>query len=572
MTINGLSPAVLSSVKAQIQTLPPAPLLQGGRPDLVVASILDPFSFECFKYECTLIPLHVSKWRRQLHKVRPHFLLVESAWKDRRWGLYGLNPSRAGCEIAKLVAYCRQAGIPTVFWNKEDPPNYEHFLGTAKLFDHIFTTDAGCIPLYQRDAGHSRVYSLPFAAQPALHNPVGSNYTRKRNVAFAGTYYHNPLYPDRIPDTQLLLLPAIPYGLHIYDRPDRASRDRFPDVYRPYIVGQLSYAEMVKAYRLYKVFLNVNSVKHSPTMFSRRVYELLASGANVITSYSRGIAGMFPDLVPIAYTKEQTARILHQLLTNKLCSEKLSVLGVREVYSRHLYKHRFHDILSRIGIRGAVEEPGVMVVAFVSSPESLERVLDQFQKQRWGRKELMLLTHRPNMVMAPAFAKAGTNVRMFIRPEGESPVQMLQAVSAYSPLPYISYFHEAHYYAPYYLTDLMHAFQYTGADLAGKSAYYAYSPRQAALYLCNEHNQNRYVHALNESAWVMKKETLTKMALASPLAGLTIAGLLDCCIRSGMKLYSADKFNFVMHTDAPQPVYSLETAAAALDYKGTATV
>ncbi len=79
---------------------------------------------------------------------------------------------RPSPELTALVAWCRDEGIPTVFWNKEDPPNYDRFIETARLFDQVFTVDAERIPDYQRDLGHDRVELLPFAAQPRIHNPV----------------------------------------------------------------------------------------------------------------------------------------------------------------------------------------------------------------------------------------------------------------------------------------------------------------------------------------------------------------------------------------------------------------
>ena len=42
-----------------------------------------------------------------------------------------------------------------MFWNKEDPPNFEHFVQTAKLFDFIFTTDESCVPRYQAVTPHA---------------------------------------------------------------------------------------------------------------------------------------------------------------------------------------------------------------------------------------------------------------------------------------------------------------------------------------------------------------------------------------------------------------------------------
>ena len=52
-----------------------------------------------------------------------------------------------------MLNYCRSRGIPTVFWNKEDPPHFDDFIGAAKEFDFVFTTDADCVPMYREALG-----------------------------------------------------------------------------------------------------------------------------------------------------------------------------------------------------------------------------------------------------------------------------------------------------------------------------------------------------------------------------------------------------------------------------------
>src|SRR3546814_9441269 len=101
-------------------------------------------------------------------------LFLESAWNGNNgaWRLHMTKEKRPSAELRALVEWCRAEGIPTVFWNKEDPPNYDVFIETAKLFDQVFTVDADRIPVYHQDLGHDRVALLPFAAQPRLHNPV----------------------------------------------------------------------------------------------------------------------------------------------------------------------------------------------------------------------------------------------------------------------------------------------------------------------------------------------------------------------------------------------------------------
>src|SRR5690606_2893050 len=88
----------------------------------------------------------------------------------------------------------------------------------------------------------------------------------------------------------VILRPALDFDLHIFDRMANAADPNYqwPRAFRSALRGNLPYAQMLSAYKRYKVFLNVNSVTNSPTMFARRVFELLACGTPVISSYSDG--------------------------------------------------------------------------------------------------------------------------------------------------------------------------------------------------------------------------------------------------------------------------------------------
>ena len=78
--------------------------------------------------------------------------------------------------------------MPVVFWSKEDPVHFGVFLKVAQAADFVFTTDADCVGLYKTCVGHDRVYYLPFAAQPKIHNPL-EEYERQNKFCFAGSFY-----------------------------------------------------------------------------------------------------------------------------------------------------------------------------------------------------------------------------------------------------------------------------------------------------------------------------------------------------------------------------------------------
>ena len=141
----------------------------------VVAAILDTFSEYCLRYEADLMLLTSRSWREEMARSRPAFLLVESAWRGNNSAWRDVitdNSTREFNPLRDLLQYCREHDISTVFWNKEDPPNFEFFIDAAKEFDIVFTSDADCIPRYREMCGHDRIYPMAFAAQPRLAQPL----------------------------------------------------------------------------------------------------------------------------------------------------------------------------------------------------------------------------------------------------------------------------------------------------------------------------------------------------------------------------------------------------------------
>lgn len=324
---------------------------------LTVATILDEFSETCFSHECTLIPLKSTDYLSRLRKSgKIDLLLVESAWRGHAssWSHYLVNnakhPVPTGFAIMKkLIKECKKLNIPTLFWAKEDPVHFKHFIITAQLFDWVATTDSNCVNQYKAVLKHNRVFSLPFAAQPHIHKPSGLE-GRNCLPCFAGAC-RNTQYPNRKSAMDVILNPAIKYGLHIYDRHKvGSSGEDFPEEYKACVIGGIPYSEMLYKYREYRVFLNVNSIDNSPTMFSRRVFELLACGTPVISSYSPGILSLLPEVM-IAKNRKETESYLEKIMNDDHYWLELSQAGIRRIQQGHTYKHRLNEICKRLGIK-----------------------------------------------------------------------------------------------------------------------------------------------------------------------------------------------------------------------------
>ncbi|SEH05612.1 glycosyltransferase family protein [Candidatus Venteria ishoeyi] len=352
-----------------IECLPFENLLPKVKPKLKIASILDTFSHACFAPTCELISITPKQWEQQLAEQKIDMLLVESAWHGNndtwlnRVAKYNAPPDN---QLSELIQWAKKSDIPTVFWNKEDPSNFERFIETAIKFDYIFTTDENCIEQYRKHTSAEKyIAALPFAAEPSIHNSHLKS-PRLPITSFAGTYYTDD-FGTRRQAMDMLLRTASNYGLDIFDRMFNLTgkdkqRYKYPDDLQPYIRGSLNYEEMLEAYRRYRVALNVNSVSGSPTMFSRRVFELLACGTPVVSTPSIGIDRIFGGLITTIKTEQEASEALHNLMNNPLHWLKTSVQGVRTVFQSHTYTHRLNQIAQSIGLGAHLSPLRDMVV------------------------------------------------------------------------------------------------------------------------------------------------------------------------------------------------------------------
>lgn len=270
-----------------------------------VAFICDEMTWLDFKDQCRSIFLSPMDWREQMDDFAPELLFCESAWDGsvcgwpdwrgriyRNGGVWFENRKI----LLELLDYCRLRGIPTVFWNKEDPTFWQHprydFTDTALRFDYLFTTAEECVAGY-RALGHRQVSVLPFGVNTALFSPSRQAPETGR-VIFAGSWFND--IPQRCRDMSLLFDHVLEQGmtLDIYDRKSSSGGKnfRFPQRYEPYIHPGVPYPELPALLGRYEYALNVNSVTDSQTMCSRRVLQMAACGMNIITNPSPAMASM----------------------------------------------------------------------------------------------------------------------------------------------------------------------------------------------------------------------------------------------------------------------------------------
>lgn len=324
--------------------------------DVNIALIADRFSTDSLAPEVRLHRPAPQDWRELFAATRMEALLVESAWEgnDGAWHRgVGHYSDEQIAPLRELVEHCRAAGIPTLFWNKEDPVHFARFEQSAAMFDHVFTTDADCIPRYLSTLGTAArtASSLPFFAQPKLHNPIPSTRPWSHDICYAGSYY-GQRYAERSHRLDELLRPAAGLSLTIYDRQHfkADSPYRFPEELSPFVKGGLDYADMVQAYKSHAVHINVNSVEDSPTMFSRRVMEIAASGTALLSSRGRGVRETMAGTVVTIDDADQAAQWLRLWLSDEAARHAAILPPMREVFRAHTAAHRLVQMLRTAGL------------------------------------------------------------------------------------------------------------------------------------------------------------------------------------------------------------------------------
>ncbi|UVI36672.1 glycosyltransferase family protein [Brevibacterium spongiae] len=521
-----------------------------------VGVILDEFSAQSFGYEWSTTELTRRNWAKELDGL--DFVFIESAWNGNHgdWKYKLTSPSGPSKEITELLAECRRRGIPAVFWNKEDPPHFEDFLPLAKLCDVVFTSDVRLVAEYQTRLGHDRVIVLPFAAQPAIHNPSRPAHNfAARDIAFAGMYFAHK-YPERREQMDLLLGAAesvsgrMEHGLEIFSRfLGDDERYQFPGPLAERVVGSLPYRNLLTAYKHYKVFLNVNSVVESPSMCARRIFEITAAGTPVVTTPSAATKEFFPtDEVPQPETKENAEQVLRAFVRSRELRDRTVHKVQRRIWNEHTYTHRALAVMDALEMEHKNPfQASISAVVSTNRPEHLNDIITTHAAQTHGDRELVLVTH--GFTVPPDFAArandAGVEHMQVVVVDGiEHLGTCLNRGIAAAGGTIVAKMDDDDIYGSHYLTDQLAALRFSNAELVGKQAHYLHL-RGRDIVMCRfPEREHRYTDLVMGPTLMGRRELFLDHPFAQRTQGEDTE-LQERLISDGARIYSADRFNFV---------------------------
>lgn len=545
VSAGGFPPVVPGSVLALPQRPPHF--------DLTAGCILDEFSLAAWTPELNLVQVTPGADLPAMD-----FLLVESAWAGSggAWKYQLVGEHAPSQELQDVIATCRERGVPTVFWNKEDPAHFEDFRETAALFDFIATTDSGKVSDYKQLFPNAHVFVLPFAAQPALQNPARNDVPETAgDIAFAGTYFRHK-FKQRREQMDLLLGAAHRISQQseakftIFSR--HAGGDakyQFPSKWSKHVVGSLPYPEMLSAYRAFKVFLNVNSVVESPSMCARRIFEIAASGTPVVSTESAALRNFFTaEEVPSVRSSDDAELVLRSLLTSELLRRRTTQLALRRVWEEHTYRQRARVIVRELGLgEGEGELPLVSVICSTNRDFELSHLLDQVAAQTYQRVELLVLGH--GVEIDSSFARRAEaaeieGVQVLHRTSQTSLGECLNALVEAANGEIVAKFDDDDFYLPNYLRDQVNTLVNMNADVVGKGSIYFYLPGPNLIARRWKHQEHIWRNFVAGATLVGWREVFADTPFADRTKGEDSDFLLRL-ERKGRKVYSADSFNYL---------------------------
>ncbi|WP_386696489.1 glycosyltransferase [Lonepinella sp. MS14436] len=522
-------------------------------------SILDEISHTSFDSEFKLFPLNKNSFETQIKGSTSLGFLIESCWKGNfgAWEYAFTSPNlqhQNAQNLLKALNIAKDRQFPIIFWNKEDPMHYEKFLPIASKCDIIFTTDSNKIKDYQRDVPTAKVDSLLFAANINICNPANRFRAKQENICFAGSYY-SVGHDDRKKQMDALLPTIIKFRGAIYDRMSQIEGNRYayPRKYHPFIRSAVPFREIVGVYKQFKIFLNVNTITDSPTMMSRRVYELLACGTPVISTPSLAIDEQFKGIVQVAKNAREANKIAKRLLENEWEWLRLSHLGYREVMLNHTYEHRAIQITNMLGKNISYTQPLASIVMASKRPNFIDRIVENVSQQVYPNIELIIIAqdysteqiHELERKLRQS-GKVFQSVQIIQNNSDDTLGKRLNQGIELSKGEYVAKFDDDDFYFPNYLQDMLIPFKFGDYGIVGKKEIFIYLENQNKTFVRYKGHRHIETDFLTGATLVFSRNTLNQLKFGDLNRGED-SNILEQAKALKIRTYVTDPFNFIVY-------------------------
>lgn len=266
-----------------------------------------------------------------------------------------------GCDIPLrdpslmiIPSLCEKYGLFHIYWATEDKIHHEDwslpFVQKIKP-DLVWTIHPECVASYQA-IGIPSAY-VNFAFNPRMAEPAVAEAEKQYAISLiATTHFHKRTY--RYESFVQLVVPLIHNHLQMdiwgfgWEQ-DRSLIEKEFGVSIPadWIHGYLPYKESMKVYQQSKIVL---SLQNALDQVSQRTFEILGSGAFMLTNATPAIAEMFEDGVDLvmSHHPEETVELVKHYLDLPKQRQRIGQSARTKVLAQHTYFHRLHSVWEQL--------------------------------------------------------------------------------------------------------------------------------------------------------------------------------------------------------------------------------
>lgn len=189
---------------------------------------------------------------------------------------------------------------------------------------------------------------------------------------------------------------------------------------------------------------------------------------------------------------------------------------------------------------------GVSIVTCTNRPEFFTNLLENYQNQRYKRKELIIVLNNDSMNLNEYRQKVASysDVSVYQVPENMSLGRCLNHGIAYAKLPLIAKFDDDDYYSPYYLLEQVKALVRKRSDVVGKHACLVYIAAKKKLIIRSPSEKNKFLTFVQGGTILFRKRVFEKVRFANRTVGEDVK-FLSSCREKGFKVYATSPYNYV---------------------------
>ena len=270
-------------------------------------------------------------------------------------------------------------------------------------------------------------------------------------------------------------------------------------------------------------------------MFSRRVFECVASGTPVVSSYSMGVKNIFEDLVFVSDNFNELKQELERLKNDEIYYNKKLIKGIRLCMNNHTYQNRLEYILDKIGIDLEIKSPSVSLLTIINNEEDIHLIKNIYNNQTYKNKNLVLIFKDKELFNKIDLVSDNNSIKVLNTPN--------LIVKDFITTDYISFINLNNFYGKYYIEDLINATKYCEAEFIGKKSYYNKSELFGSLIIENPEQQFEYVERLHLDKCIFKSNALNRIDMLEFINCIN-KNYIDN-FKFGYRCFSTDRYNFV---------------------------